>query len=112
MGRNKEEILNRLQEHPDAIRAYGVRRLGLFGSFVRGEQKEASDLDFVVEFESKSFDAYMDLKRYLEDLFDCRVDLVISETIKPRLRSKIFRERVSVEYWTIISNRSHMIKIT
>ena len=64
MGRNKEEILNRLQKNRDAMRAYGVRRLGLFGSFVRGEQKEASDLDFVVEFERKSFDAYMDLKQY------------------------------------------------
>jgi uncharacterized protein len=96
MGRNKEEILNRLQEHRDAIRAYGVRRLGLFGSFVRGEQKETSDLDFVVEFERKSFDAYMDLKQYLEDLFGCHVDLVISDAIKPRLRRLIQEEAAHV----------------
>ena len=96
MGRNKEEILNRLQEHRDDIRAYGVRRLGLFGSFVRGEQKQTSDLDFVVEFERKSFDAYMDLKQYLEDLFDCRVDLVISDAIKPRLRQLILEEAAHV----------------
>jgi predicted nucleotidyltransferase len=96
MGRNKEEILNQLQEHRDVIRAYGVRRLGLFGSFVRGEQKENSDLDFVVEFERKSFDAYMDLKQYLEDLFHCRVDLVISDAIKPRLRQLILEEAAHV----------------
>ena len=97
MDRNKDEILNRLEEHRDAIKAYGVRRLGLFGPFVRDEQKESSDLDFVVEFERKSFDAYMDLKRYLEHLFGCRVDLVISEAIKPRLRRVIIEEAVHVE---------------
>ena len=96
MDRNKEEILNRLQEHRDAIKAYGVRRLGLFGSFVRGEQKETSDLDFVVEFEKKSFDSYMDLKQYLEDLFGCRVDLVISDAVKPRLRRMILEEATHV----------------
>jgi uncharacterized protein len=96
MDRNKEKILNRLQEHRDAIKAYGVSRLGLFGSFARGEQEESSDLDFVVEFEKKSFDAYMDLKRYLEHLFGCRVDLVISEAIKPRLRRVILEEATHV----------------
>jgi uncharacterized protein len=92
LGRNKEEILSRLQEHRDAIKAYGVRRLGLFGSLARGEQKETSDLDFVVEFERKSFDAYVDLKQYLEDLFGCHVDLVISDAVKPRLRRAILEE--------------------
>lgn len=54
MDRNKEKIMSRLQEHRDAIKAYGVRRLGLFGSSVRGEQKETSDVDFVVEFDKNS----------------------------------------------------------
>jgi predicted nucleotidyltransferase len=48
-----------------------------------------SDLDFVVEFEEKSFDAYMDLKAFLEQLFDVRVDLVLKDAIKPRLRERI-----------------------
>jgi len=71
-----------------------VRRLGLFGSCARGERTEASDLDFVVEFEKKSFDAYMDLKLFLEELFGCQVDLVISDAIKPRLRSVILGEAI------------------
>jgi predicted nucleotidyltransferase len=66
----------------------------LFGSCARGECKEVSDLDFVVEFEKKSFDAYMDLKLLLEELFDCNVDLVISDSIKPRLRSVILGEAI------------------
>jgi len=89
-----DQILKRLQAHRHAIRAYGVRSLGLFGSYARGEQKQGSDLDFVVEFERKSFDAYMDLKDYLENLFGRRVDLVISDTIKPRLRETILQEAV------------------
>lgn len=58
MKRSRDEILKILQENREAIRSYSVRRLGLFGSHARDESTEASDLDFVVEFEKKSFDAY------------------------------------------------------
>jgi predicted nucleotidyltransferase len=94
MVRNRESILKVLEENRDIIRSYGVRRLGLFGSCARGECNEASDLDFVVEFGEKSFDAYMDLKLLLEKLFDYQVDLVISDSIKPRLRSVILGEAI------------------
>ena len=94
MVKNRDEILKIIEENRNAIRGYGVRRLGLFGSCARGECNEVSDLDFVVEFEKKSFDAYMDLKLFLEELFGCQVDLVISDSIKPRLRSVILREAI------------------
>jgi len=94
MRRNREEILKILEENRNTIRGYGVRRLGLFGSCARGECTEASDLDFVAEFEKKSFDSYMDLKLFLEELFGCPVDLVISDTIKPRLRATILSEAI------------------
>jgi len=48
------------------MRRYGVRSLGLFGSAARGAAREGSDLDFVVEFDSKTFGAYMDLEAFLE----------------------------------------------
>ena len=89
MRKSREEILRVLQKNSEAIKAYGVRRLGLFGSCARGENTPKSDLDFVVDFERKSFDAYMDLKAFLEQLFGCRVDLVIADAIKPRLRTPI-----------------------
>ena len=76
MKRRPEEVLKVVKENREAISRYGVRRLGLFGSAARREATKTSDLDFVVEFEEKSFDAYMDLKAFLEELFDCPVDLV------------------------------------
>ncbi len=89
-----ESVLDALEENREAIRRFGVKRLGLFGSAARGEAGAGSDLDFVVEFEKKSFDAYMDLKLFLESLFKCRVDLVLTDAIKPRLRSSILSEAV------------------
>lgn len=87
--KSREDILRVLKENHNTILALGVRRLALFGSFARNEATHASDLDFVVELERKSFDAYMDLKIFLEELFGCRVDLVLADAIKPRLRAPI-----------------------
>lgn len=94
MVQNRDEIFKTLQAHSDTLRRQRVRKLGLFGSYSRGKVTTASDLDFVVEFEKKSFDAYMDLKIFLEDLFKCRVDLVLIDSIKPRLRKTILEETV------------------
>ncbi len=90
----QNHILKVLQEHRQAIRRLGVRNLSLFGSCARGEETADSDLDFVVEFEVKSFDAYMDLKLFLEELFSRNVDLVLSDAIKPRLRENIMKELI------------------
>jgi hypothetical protein len=92
MNMSRSEILRTLEAHAPAIRRHGVRSLGLFGSRAQGTAGTESDLDLVVEFEVKSFDAYMDLKAYLEDLFGVRVDLVLKDTIKPRLRERILAE--------------------
>ena len=92
MPSRAQEILRLLEQNAPMIRQYGVRSLGLFGSAARGTAREDSDLDFVVEFEAKSFDAYMDLKAFLERLLGCRVDLVLRGTIKPRLRETILNE--------------------
>ena len=94
MIRTSAEVLTLLEKNRDTLKRFGVCRLGLFGSCARGETTPSSDLDFVVEFTEKSFDGYMDLKTFLEDLFGCRGDLVLANTIKPRLRSTIQRETV------------------
>ncbi len=94
MDRTRDSVLKALEANREAIQRYGVRRLGLFGSIARGDSTSASDLDFLVEFERKSFDAYMDLKEFLEDLFNCPVDLVLADTLKPRLRELILKETV------------------
>ena len=90
----REQVLGLLSEHRENIRRFGVRSLGLFGSVARGENTTTSDLDFLVEFDPISFDAYMDLKAYLEKLFGCPVDLVLSQTLKPRLREPILSETI------------------
>lgn len=84
---NFENIIRLLEMNIEKIRGYGVRRIGLFGSYSRGEQTETSDVDILVEFEDdeKTFDNYMDLKFFLEDLFGLKVDLVMEGTIKPDL---------------------------
>ncbi len=86
------EILNTLAAHRQKLQAMGVRKLGLFGSYRRGAAKPDSDMDFLVVFERTSFDDYMDTKFFLEDLFQCRVDLVLEKNIKPRLRPYILDE--------------------
>jgi len=84
-------ILGALAEHRERIRSLGIRRIGVFGSFARGEEREESDIDILIEFEEggRSFDTYMDLKFFLEDLFGRRVDLVDRDAIKPALAPHI-----------------------
>jgi predicted nucleotidyltransferase len=94
MLNTREYIFETIGRNIEAIRKFGVKRLGLFGSFARGDQKETSDIDFLVEFEHKTFDAYMDLKFFLEDLFNCHIDLVTTDAIRPELRVEILREAV------------------
>jgi len=87
----REIILNKIEENSGKIKKYGVERIGLFGSYIKNKQTAKSDIDIVVEFEigKKTFDNYMELKFFLEDLLECKVDLVIAEVIKPDLKSYI-----------------------
>jgi len=93
----RDEILRKLEENRETIKGFGVRRLGIFGSYARDEQTETSDIDFLVEFERPTFKNYFGLKFFLEELFDCKVDLVFHDTIKPRIRNAILEETVYAE---------------
>jgi len=89
-----EIILNKIEENSETIKKHKVKRIGLFGSYVKNEQTAESDIDLVVEFEKgkKTFDNYMELKFFLEDLLECKVDLVIAEAIKPDLKPYIMED--------------------
>ena len=93
------KIIELINKNQNDIQKYGVKRIGLFGSFLTNKQKSDSDIDILVEFKKgeKTFDNYMDLKFYLENLFKHDVDLVIKDALKVKLRSKILR---SVKYAT------------
>ncbi|MDP3090988.1 MAG: nucleotidyltransferase family protein [Nitrospira sp.] len=93
----KQDVLAILRDNRVRLRSFGVRRLGLFGSFVRGEQREDSDIDFLVEFEpgQKTFDHFMNLAVLLEDLLHRRVELVTTDALGPYIGPHIMGE---VEY--------------
>jgi len=94
---SKEDVVRRLTEHRQELVRFGVKSLALFGSVVRDEARPTSDVDLLVEFEGRAtFDRYMDLKFYLEQLLGCRVDLVTRKALKPRLRPMVEKEALYV----------------
>lgn len=95
----KGEILNVLRVNQSYLNRLGVKRIGLFGSFVRGQQHRHSDLDFLVEFEPelKTFDNFIALATWLEKQLQRKVELVTTEALSPYIGPHILRE---VEYAT------------
>lgn len=74
---------------------FKVREIGIFGSVVRGEQKETSDLDSLVEFEEPiGLIKYVNLQNYLSDKVGSRVDLVVKSGLKPRISRQILKKVV------------------
>jgi uncharacterized protein len=98
-GMHTQEVKNKLAEQSAEIRkTFHVKKIGIFGSFVQDRQTRRSDVDILVEFEKghKDFFNYMRLKNYLESSLGRKVDLVIKEAVKPRLKERIFNEVVYV----------------
>ncbi|NUQ34072.1 MAG: nucleotidyltransferase family protein [Planctomycetaceae bacterium] len=91
----RDSIVQELAGLRDELaRRYTVRRIGVFGSVARNEAAESSDIDLLVELEQPTFDHYMDLKFSLEAHFGREVDLVLMDTLKPRLKPLIERDVV------------------
>ena len=89
------DFVDVIRDHRDMIEEqFDVERIGVFGSAVRGEMTSDSDVDVLVEFRSgkASFDRYMDLKFFLEDLFSRDVDLVTIRSIKSRIRDHVLSQ--------------------
>lgn len=92
------EIIDLLKSHAKYIKAnFSVKRIGLFGSFARGEQKESSDIDILVEFEKPTFRNFMNLSIYLEDLFGKEVDLVTVKGLHSRIRPYVEKDVIWTE---------------
>jgi predicted nucleotidyltransferase len=90
-----EAILQFLRANQNEItERFFVGRIGLFGSTRHAANREDSDIDILVEMGQPTFDHYMDLKFYLEAHLGRSVDLVLADTVKPRLRSRIADEVV------------------
>lgn len=93
-----EEIRKILELHKEIVRSkYGVKEIGIFGSYVRGEQGKKSDLDLLVEFERPvGLIEFVGLKNYFSDLFNIDVDLVMKRALRPRIGQRILKEAVYV----------------
>jgi uncharacterized protein len=89
-----DDILQIIKDNRAALVRMGASRIGLFGSFVRGEAKETSDIDILVEFAEgqKTFDNFIDICFFLEDLFGRNVDLLTPASLSPHLRRQIEAE--------------------
>lgn len=88
-------IVKMLRLHDADVRErFKITEIGVFGSYVRGEQREDSDIDLLVEFEKgyKTFDNYMELKFFLEEILTSKIDLVIKTAIRDEIKQNILSE--------------------
>jgi len=93
----RETVISTIRKGRAELTRLGVRSLSLFGSVARGEERPDSDVDILVEFEGRTtFDRFMDTKFYLEEILECKVDLVTPQAIKPRMKPYIMQDLVHV----------------
>jgi predicted nucleotidyltransferase len=90
----KKELLAALSQNSEMIKSYGVKSLGIFGSFSKGKIHESSDVDLLVDFDpsKKSFDNFMDLSFFLEELFGRKVEIVTNQSLSKFIGPHILNE--------------------
>ncbi len=93
-----DRIIEKLRKtKPVAEKKYGVKSLEVFGSYVRGEQKKGSDLDVLVEFhQTIDLFKYIELENFLSKKIGVKIDLVMKDTLKPRIKDRVLKEAVPV----------------
>ena len=100
---SRQEVMRALMESAEDLKRLRVKRIGVFGSFARGEQKQRSDIDLLVEFDKSAFDrnltGYSDnydrLLRELERILRRRIDLVTQDMLSPFIRPYVEKD---IEY--------------
>ncbi len=99
---SRDKILGHLETHRLDIQSFGVERLGLFGSFIKGEQNAESDIDFLVKYKTghKNLKNYFGLMDWLENAFQREIELVTIESLSPYLAPHIENE---VKYVSLTS---------
>jgi len=92
---SKNVILSVIRAHKPKLASFGVNRIGLFGSYVRNEQQQQSDIDIIVDFEpeKETFDNLMNLYNYLEELFgNEKIEIVTINGLSPHIGKHILKE--------------------
>jgi len=98
MKKKIDRIIMKLRESKPVLKEkYSVKNLEVFGSYVLGEQKKGSDLDVLVDF-YKTIDLfkYIELENYLSETLGVKVDLVMKDALKPRIKDRILNEAIPV----------------
>lgn len=95
---NKDEITDFLAAHKAELEShFDVKRIGLFGSYARGEAGEESDIDIAVAFKKENIaDSYFGVLHYLEDHLHHKIDLGLESSIRPEIRDQIMKEMIYV----------------
>jgi predicted nucleotidyltransferase len=95
---NKETLLSLLLGNREKIRSFGVSKLSLFGSFADNKPMPNSDVDLLIEFDptQKSYDNFMDLSFYLEDLLGRKVELVTPQSLSKHIGPYILKQAENV----------------
>jgi predicted nucleotidyltransferase len=90
----KQSIFERIIDEQKKLAFYGVKDIGLFGSFVRGDQTPSSDIDILVEFTpgKHTFDNFMEVAFLLEEILGRKVELVTPESLSPHIGPHILKE--------------------
>jgi predicted nucleotidyltransferase len=92
------EIEKKLKELKPTLRdKYKVKTIGLFGSYIRGQQKGESDLDILIEFsEPIGLLTFIELEDFLSEKLEAKVDLVMRNALKSRIKDRIIKEAVNL----------------
>ena len=95
----KEEIKKIIRENKEILQKYKVKSISIFGSYVRGEQKEDSDIDLLVEFEEDTYHSFINLIFSLENLFKKEVTVVSKGDLSPYIQPYVLKEAEKIEGW-------------
>ena len=85
MAINKKIILTKIENNKNSIKGFGVKKIGLFGSFAKGKQTKKSDIDILVKFERPSFNNYAALLILLEKILKRKIDLITESSLRPEI---------------------------
>ncbi len=82
---NSEKIIKEIEKRKEKIKGYGVRKIGVFGSVLKGKLTKKSDIDILIEFKNLSFDNYAEVIILLEKLFKRKIDLITESSLRPEM---------------------------
>lgn len=97
---NQDDIVKLIQLNEEKIKEFGVSKIGLFGSYVRGEQRSDSDVDLIVEFKvgEKSYTHFFNLIEFMEGILQKKIDLLTEKSLSERFKKMIQKETVYVTF--------------